>query len=285
MKKIYHIIFLLIFTFNISCSKDIKKKSIIIEKNLNTQVLEAYEEGMKSLDDGDVLFAAKKFNEVEILYPQSQWAPKSSIMAAYAYYSQDYYDDAINELERFIKVYPKYKDLDYIYYLLAISHYEQIVDETKDLQSLIDAKKNFEVIQKKFTVSEYSVDASFKIELINDILAAKEMYIGRYYFEQKKWIAAINRFRTVIDDYETTIYTEEALHRLVEVYYTIGLTNEAEKYAKLLGYNYQSSEWYEKSYMVFNKIYEVNKKKKIKKDKEKNNSILRKFKSLFDSNE
>ena len=240
---------------------------------------------MKSLDDGDVLFAAKKFNEVEILYPQSQWAPKSSIMAAYAYYSQDYYDDAINELERFIKVYPKYKDLDYIYYLLAISHYEQIVDETKDLQSLIDAKKNFEVIQKKFTVSEYSVDASFKIELINDILAAKEMYIGRYYFEQKKWIAAINRFRTVIDDYETTIYTEEALHRLVEVYYTIGLTNEAEKYAKLLGYNYQSSEWYEKSYMVFNKIYEVNKKKKIKKDKEKNNSILRKFKSLFDSNE
>jgi outer membrane protein assembly factor BamD len=285
VKKIYYIIFLLIFCLNISCSKDIKKKSIINEKNLDSQVLEAYKEGMKSLDDGDVLFAAKKFNEVEILYPQSEWAPKSSIMAAYAYYSQDYYNDAISELVRFIKVYPRYKNIDYVYYLLAISYYEQIVDEKKDLQSLINAKKNFQIIQNKFSKSEYILDSNFKIDLINDILAAKEIYIGRYYLDQKKWIAAINRFKVVINEYETTIYTEEALHRLVEVHYIIGLIDEAEKYAKVLGYNYQSSEWYEKSYSVFNKTYEENKKMSFKKDKEKNNSILRKFKSLFNLDE
>ena len=280
MKKIYNIIFILIIILNVSCSKDKKKISAINEKNLDTQVLEAYEEGMKSLDEGYVLFAAKKFNEVEILYPQSEWAPKSSIMAAYSYYSKDYYDDAINELKRFVRVYPNYKDIDYVYYLLAISYYEQIVDEKKDLQSIVNAKENFKIVQNKFPKSEYALDASFKIDLIDDILAAKQMYIGRYYFGQKKWIAAINRFRVVIDDYERTIYTEEALHRLVEIYYTLGLTHEAEKYAKLLGYNYQSSIWYEKSYGVFNKMYEKNKKEKIKKDKKKN-SFIKKIKSLF----
>jgi len=285
VKKFYYSILILLILLNVSCSKNIKKKFVISEKDLNSQVLESYKEGMKALNEKDVLFAAKKFNEVEILFPQSEWAPKSSIMAAYAYYSQDYYDDAINELLRFLKVYPKYKDIDYVYYLLAISYYEQIVDEKKDLQSLVNAKKNFEIIINNFSKSEYSIDASFKIDLINDILAAKEIYVGRYYFDQKKWIAAINRFKVVITEYETTIYTEEALHRLVEVYYILGLIEEAEKYAKLLGYNYQSSEWYEKSYSVFNKMYEVNKKNNFKKDKDKNNSILRKFKSLFNFDE
>ena len=243
MKKIYNIVFILIFVLNVSCSKDIKRKSIIIEKNLDTQILEAYKEGVKSLEEGDVLFAAKKFNEVEILYPQSEWAPKSSIMAAYAYYSQDYYGDAVAELKRFLRVYPGYKDMDYVYYLLAISYYEQIVDEKKDLQSLINAKEYFELLVNEFPNSSYVLDSNFKVDLINDILAAKEIYIGRYYYDQKKWISAINRFRSVVDDFETTIYTEEALHRLVEVYYTLGLIDEAKKYAKLLGYNYQSSIW------------------------------------------
>jgi outer membrane protein assembly factor BamD len=281
VKKIYNIVFILIFILNVSCSKDIKRKSIIIEKNLDTQVLEAYKEGLKSLEERDVLFAAKKFNEVEILYPQSEWAPKSSIMAAYAYYSQDYYDDAKAELKRFLRVYPGYKDIDYVYYLLAISYYEQIVDEKKDLQSLINAKEYFELLLNKFPNSIYVLDSKFKVDLINDILAAKEIYIGRYYYDQKKWIAAINRFRSVVDDFETTIYTEEALHRLVEVYYTLGLIDEAKKYAKLLGYNYQSSIWYEKSYIIFDKKYEENKKEKIKREKEKNNLILKKIKSLF----
>jgi len=276
---------LLIFiSITISCTKDKVKKSVINEKNLDAQVFEAYQKGMDSLEVGDVLFAAQKFNEAEILFPQSEWAPKSALMAAYSYYTQDYYKDAIAELERFIRVYPYYKDLDYAYYLLAISHYEQIVDEKKDLQSIIDAKKNFSLLIKDYPNTEYALDAEFKLDLINDILASKEMYLGRYYLQKKKWIPAINRFRTIIDEYDTTIYTEEALHRLVEVYYIIGLKDEAEKYAKLLSYNYQSSKWYEQSYSVFNKKYKK-KRKKVKKNKEKNNSILKKFSSLFNWDE
>jgi len=276
---------LLIFiSITISCSKEKVKKSVINEKNLDAQVYEAYQKGMDSLEVGDVLFAAQKFNEAEILFPQSEWAPKSALMAAYSYYTQDYYKDAIAELERFIRVYPYYKDLDYAYYLLAISHYEQIVDEKKDLQSIIDAKKNFSLLIKDYPNTEYALDAEFKLDLINDILASKEMYLGRYYLQKKKWIPAINRFRTIIDEYDTTIYTEEALHRLVEVYYIIGLKDEAEKYAKLLSYNYQSSKWYEQSYSVFNKKYKK-KRKKVKKNKEKNNSILKKFSSLFNWDE
>ena len=272
----------LILSFNISCSKDTVKKSVINEKSLDLQVLEAYEEGVKSLESGDVLFAAKKFNEAEILFPQSDWAPKSALMAAYSYYTQDYYEDAIAELIRFTKVYPNHKNLDYAYYLLANSYYEQIVDEKKDLQSILDAKKSFIVDMTNYHNTDNALDSEFKVDLINDTLASKEMYIGRYYFEKKKWIPAINRFRTVIDDFETTIYTEEALHRLVEIHYILGLKNEAEKYANLLGYNYQSSMWYEKSYAVFNKSYEKNKKDNLKKEKNKNKNILKKFKSLLE---
>ena len=281
MNKFFSLLLILLI---ISCSKEIEK-SVINEKSLDLQVLEAYKEGVKAVESGDVLFAAKKFNEAEILFPQSDWAPRAALMAAYAYYSQDYYGDAIAELKRFIKIYPRYKSEDYAYYLLAICYYEQIVDETKDLESILNAKKNFEIVIKKFPNTEFALDSEFKIDLINDIMASKEMYIGRYYFDKKKWIPAINRFRTVIDDYETTIYTEEALHRLVEVYYILGLIDEAKKYAKILGYNYQSSQWYKKSYSIFDKSYAQNQKKLIKKNKKKNNPILKKFKSLLDSDE
>ena len=265
---------LLIFT---SCSKEEVRKSVIKEKSLDLQVLEAYQEGMKSLEEGDVLYAAVKFNEAELLFPQSEWAPKSALMAAYAYYSQDYLKDAIAELDRFLKIYPKHKNLDYVYYLLAISYYEQIVDETKDLQSIIKAKQYFEIVIRDYPKTSYALDSKFKIDLVNDILAAKEMYIGRYYFKKKKWISAINRFQTIVNDYETTIYVEEALHRLVEVHSIIGLKDEAKKYAKLLGYNYQSSKWYENSYSLFDKKYKF-----IKKDKIKKKGTLKKIKSLFD---
>ena len=272
----FYYIFLIIF-FCASCSKNIPKENVINEKNLDLQVIETYKQGMASLKRGDVLFAAKKFNETEILFPQSEWAPKAALMAAFSYYSQDYYIDAIAELERFIKVYPKHKNLDYAHYLLAISYYEQIVDEKKDLKSILSAKKIFEIVMKDFSKSEYALDAEFKLDLINDVLASKEMYLGRYYFEKKKWIPAINRFKTVINKYDTTIYTEEALHRLVEIHYVIGLKQEAKKYANLLGYNYQSSKWYEKSYIVFDKKYKKN-NAKIKKEK----NLLSKFKSLLD---
>jgi outer membrane protein assembly factor BamD len=273
-------LFIAFFAILISCSKEEIKESIIKEKSLDLQVLEAYQEGVKSLETGDVLYAAKKFNEAETLFPQSEWAPKSALMAAYAYYTQDYYSDTIAELERFIRVYPLSKNLDYVYYLLGISYYEQIVDEKKDLQSIIKAKEYFKIVSKNYPNTNYSLDAEYKIDLVNDTLASKEMYIGRYYFDKKKWIPAINRFRTVIDDYETTIYAQEALHRLVEVHYILGLKDEAKKYAKLLGYNYQSSKWYEKSYSVFDKEYKENVKKRDKK-KSKKNKTLKKIKSLF----
>ena len=278
--KLFTLMTLVLFSF--SCSKEKVKQSVINEKNLDAQVLEAYEEGVSSLEQGDVLFASKKFNEAEMLYPQSEWAPKSALMAAYSYYTQDYYEDAIAELVRLIRVYPYYKNLDYAYYLMAVSYYEQIIDEKKDLQSILNAKKNFSYVIKEYPNTEYALDSEFKLDLINDVLASKEMYIGRFYFDKKKWIPAINRFRKVTDEYDTTIYVEEALHRLVEVYYTIGLIDEAEKYAKILGYNYQSSKWYEQSYRVFNKKYKI---KKIKKDKRRKKYILKKFKSLFDSDE
>ena len=277
MNFINHLIIILLLVIFASCSKEKLNESVSKEKSLDGQVLEAYTEGLESLRGGDVLYAAQKFNEAEMLFPQSEWAPKSSLMAAYSYYSQDYLDDAIAELERFLKVYPLSKNTDYALYLLATSHYEQIVDEKKDLQSILSAKKNYNKIIKNFPNTEYALDSEFKIDLINDILASKEMYLGRYYFDRKKWVPAINRFRTIVDEYDTTIYVQEALHRLVEVHYIIGLNKEAEKYAQILGYNYKSSKWYEKSYAVFNKDYE---RKRIKTEKKKK-SFFNKAKSLF----
>ena len=265
-----------------SCSKDIKTENIIKEKSLELQFSEAYNEGKEALEAGDVLFAAKKFNEAEVLFPQSKLAPKAALMAAFSYYSQDYYGDAIAELLRFKKIYPYHENLDYVNYLLAICYYEQIVDETKDLQSIIKAKDYFDIVIKTYPNTDYAKDAEYKIDYINDLLAAKEMYVGRYYVDRKKWIPAINRFKTVLDKYDTTIYTEEALYRLVEVHYILGLEDEARKYAALLGYNYQSSKWYEKSYSVFNAEYEKNNKIKFEKENKKSSVILRKFKSLFE---
>mgnify|MGYP005991073129 FL=1 len=278
MTKVKHIIFIIIVLLNVSCTKKNEIISKIEEKDLELQVFEAYKEGLRSLEEGDVLFAAKKFNEAEILFPQSEWAPRSSLMAAYTYYSQEYYIDSIAELKRFIKIYPKNKNLDYAYYMLGIVYYEQIVDEKKDLKSINNAKNTFKFVIKNFPNTDYALDAKFKLGMVNNILASKEMYVANYYFDKKKWIAALNRFKIVINKYETTIYVEEALHRMVEINYHLGLQSEAKKYAQLLGYNYQSSEWYERSYSIFNESYEKNKKIKTK----KNNIILRKFKSLFD---
>ena len=280
MRFFSKLIYLIIFIFIISCSKQkIEESSVLTQNSLELQVIEAYQEGIKAYEQGDVLFAARKFNEAELLFPQSIWAPKSALMAAYVYYAQDYYGDSIAELQRFIRVYPNHNNLAYAYYLLATCYYEQVVDEQKDLKSMSESKKIFEFIIINYPNTDYAVDAEFKIDLLNDILASKEMYIAKYYLEKKKWIPAINRYRDVVDNYQTTIYAEEALHRLVEIYFSLGLKDEAQKYAKVLGYNYQSSKWYEKSYKLFNKNYKIDQnKKKNKKDK----FILKKFKSLFD---
>lgn len=280
MKFCYFLFSILIILLTTSCTKNVVEEDVIKEKSLKSQFSEAYEKGFEALNGGDVLYAAKKFNEAESLFPQSNWAPKAALMAAYSYYIQDYYGDAIAELLRFKKVYPFYDQMDYVNYMIAISYYEQIVDEEKDLQSIIKSKEYFQLVVNEYPNSDYAIDAKFKINYIDDILAAKEMYIGRYYFEKKKWIGAINRFNSVVDNYDTTIYIEEALFRLVEVYYTLGLIEEAEKYAVLLGYNYKSSEWYENSYRIFNQNYEKSIKKRTNTEK-KSRLILKKFKSLF----
>ena len=276
MKNLFLIICLVLL---FSCSQ--KSKEIVTKvegDSLEAQMIEAYNSGVAALEQGDVLFASKKFNEAELLYPQSEWAPKSSLMASYAYWSQAYYSNSVNELNRFIKLYPKNENLDYAYYLLAMNYYDSIVDEKKDLRPLTEAKRYFNFIIQKYPETDYALDGKYKLELIDDMLAAKEIYIARHYIKKEKWIAAINRLKIIVSDYDTTIYIEEALHRLVEVYYIIGLEEESKKYAKTLGYNYQSSEWYKESFRVFNKDYKV---KKVDQKDEPKKKLLDRIKSFF----
>tara|TARA_X000000950_G_scaffold281659_1_gene378871 strand:+ start:73 stop:906 length:834 start_codon:yes stop_codon:yes gene_type:complete len=273
--KIFLIFFLVSFSVT-NCTKK-EKISLIVEEDAESQMIRAFKEGYEEFEAGDSLYAAKKFNEAELLFPQSSWAPKAALMAAYVYYAQDYYFDAEAELKRFIKTYPKNPDISYAHFLLAMCYYEKIVDEKKDLGPLLQAQEKFNFIIKNFPDTDYALDAEYKLNLIQDYLASKEMYIASHYMKKRKWIASINRYKTVVEQYEKTIYVEEALHRLVELYYSIGLKNESQKYASLLGYNYQSSKWYEKSYKIFNKEY----KSKLELKKEKK-SMLKKFKKLFD---
>ena len=281
MKLLTRILLLLLIITLSSCSKDEKKVSFVKEDTQEKEMISAYKEGIQYLNDGDAFYAAKSFLNAELLFPQSDWAPKSALMAAYSYYIQDYFYEAILNLERFLKTYPEDERMYYVHYLLAICHYEKIEGEKKDLQPLISAKKEFEIVIKNYPNTDFAIDSRFKIDLINDVLASKEMYIGRHYIKKKKWIPAINRFKNVLDSYETTIYIEEAIHRLVEIHYKIGLTSEANKYASLLGYNYQSSIWYEKTYEIFNKKYKKNNLKNIKENKNKKNSLIKKIKKFF----
>jgi outer membrane protein assembly factor BamD len=264
-----------------SCGDKAKKISKIVEVDMELQMNNAFKEGYLELQRGDVILAAKKFNEAELLFPQSPWAAKSAIMAAYAYYTQSYYSDSIFELERYLITYPKNKDRVYAHFLLGMNFYEQIVDEKKDLGAILDAKKQFELIKRKYPSTEYAMDAKFKIDLINEILAAKEMYVAKYYLNKSQWIPALNRYKTVVNEYNTTIYAEEALHRLVEINYRLGLIEESRKYAATLGYNYKSSDWYKNTYKIFNKNY---KKpiKELQKDKKKKTRIIKIFKGLFE---
>lgn len=261
-----------------SCTKKDVKIEQIEETQIDDQMISSYKNGLKDLNVGDLNSAAKKFAEAEILYPQSIWAPRSALMAAYCYYLNQAYGDAILDIERYLKTYPLHDRKNYAYYLLGLSYYEQIVDEKKDLGAIIEAKKHFNYVIDNYPNSDFALDAKYKIDLIEDFLASKEMYLGRYYIEREKWIPAINRFKTVVKEYDNTIYVEEAIHRLVEVHYKIGLEYEAKKYASLLGYNYQSSAWYEQSYKIFNKNY---KKVDLKKDTKKKKSIIERFKLLI----
>ena len=280
MKKLFYILLLSLSIFLTSCNKE-KKISVINEDDINLQMISLYEEGYEELLNGDILYAANKFNDAESIFPQSEWAPMASLMAAYAYYSQDYYFEAIDQIESYMKKYPNHIDMDYAHFILAMCYYENIVDEKRDLQPLLKSKKEFELIITEYPNTDFALDAKFKLELIEDRLAGKEMFVARHYLKSKKWIPAINRFKTILKNYETTVYIEEALYRLVEINYKLGLIDESKKYANLLGYNYNSSKWYKASYKIFNEdyVYDDKKVKKLKqKDKKK---ILSKFKAKF----
>ena len=268
---------ILIIILIFSCSKKQEDATLLKKKNLETQMIEVYNQAMEEFERGDVIYAGKKFNEAELIYPQSIWAPRAVLMAAYGYFSQGYYNDAINNLERFLVKYKNHPQTDYAYYLLALSHYDQIVDERKDMFEILQAKKYFEFLISNYPDTDYAQDSKYKLEFIVEIIASKEMYLARYYVQREKWIPAINRFKKVVNEYDTTIFVEEALHRLVELHYKLGLINEAEKYASLLGYNYQSSQWYEATYKILNEDY----KKQKRDNKDDKENLLSKFKNLF----
>ena len=273
--KIILVIFSLIFFY--SCSKEIENIKVIKETDQKIEMISAYKKGMDLFEIGDYFASSKKFLEAEILLPQSEWAPKSVLMASYSYYMQSYYSLAIENIKRYFKTYPNDKNKAYAHYLLAIVYYETIEGEKKDLAPLLLSKREFNFVIKNFPNTDYAYDSKFKIDLINDVLAAKEVYIGRHYINKKKWIPALNRFKNVLREYETTIHVEEAIHRLVEIYYKLGMEEESQKYASLLGYNYNSGEWYKETYKIFNRKYEIS----IPKNKKQKSKILSKIKNLF----
>ena len=271
------LIFILSVFLLFSCAEKNEGK-IVSEPTEEDEILDIYTEAVEALKDGDAFYAGQKFIEVENLMPQEERASKASLMASYSDYSRNSYSNAIFGLERHINNYPADKNIAYAHYLIAICYYEQILDEKKDLGPLIKAKEKFEFIISTYPDTDYGTDARYKMELIIDQLAAKEMSIARFYMQTEKWIPALNRLKVVVQDYDTTVFVEEALHRLVEVYYRLGLEEEAKQAASILGYNYKSGEWYKRSYKIFNKEY---KSKKIKKKKEMG-LIRRKIKGLFE---
>mgnify|MGYP001221876851 CR=1 FL=1 len=269
------IILIFIFVFSLqSCSKN--EVSYEPKDKVDPYVL--YQEGFESFARGDYFYANKKFSEAELNFEVIEFAAKSAIMSSYALYGINFYDDALENLDRYLKKYPADKNVIYAHYLISLIHYEQISDEKKDLKPLLDAKAKINFFLKAYPDSDYAFDLKFKKDLIQNQLAAKEMYVAKYYISTQKWVPAINRLKAIVDKYQETIFIEEALHRLVEIHYYLGLPKEAKKYAKILGYNYNSSKWFEQSYKILNKDYKIVKKNKIeKKDEGFFKTILKKI--------
>ena len=209
-----------------------------------------YNSAMDSLEVGNYGAATQQFDEVERQHPYSPWATKAQIMAAYAYYQADQYDEAVAALERFIQLHPANPDVPYAHYLIGLSYYERISDPARDQEMTQQARRVFSELITRYPDSEFARDARVKLDLANDHLAAKEMVVGRYYLNQRHYLAAINRFKGVIQFYQTTTHTPEALHRMVEAYRALGLDDEAQKVAAVLGYNFPGSEWYIDSYAL-----------------------------------
>ena len=258
------IIIILIITASLqACSKN--KKVQYEFENKKVDPYQLYEEGFYAFEKGDYFFANKKFSEAELNFEIVEYAAKSAIMSSYSLYGINFYDEALENLERYIKKYPADKNLIYAHYLNAIIYYEQISDEKKDLEPLLQASKKIDFFLKKYPDTDYSLDLKFKKDLIQNQLAAKELYVAKYYISTQKWVPAINRLKIIVDQYQNTIFIEEALHRLVEIYHYLGIDSESKKYAKILGYNYNSSRWFEQSYKVLNKDYKIKKRDENKK--------------------
>ena len=261
--------FALVITLSLltlSCSG--AKKDAIYEPSNKLNPYDLYKEGIEAFEINDYFFASKKFSEAELNFENIELAAKSAIMSSYSLYGISFYDDALQNLERYLRTYPADKNVIYAHYLIAIIYFEQIEDEKKDLNPLMEANKKIEFFLNKYPNSDYAIDLRFKKDLIVNQLAAKELFVAKYYISTQKWIPAINRLKIIVNKYDKTIFIEEALHRLVEIHYHLGLENESKKYAKILGYNYNSSEWFKQSYKVLNKNYH------IKEDKKKNEKTL-----------
>ena len=263
-QKLFLVLFIILFITE--CSK---KEEISVKPPDEKESYKIYKEGLDAMEQGDFFFAAQKFSEAEKILPIVEHSAKALLMSSFCYYNINFHDEAISSLENFLRKYPADENIQYASYLIALSNYEQILDEKKDLEPLLKTKKIIEDYIKRYPENDYTLDLKFKLGLIQNQLAAKEIYIAKFYIKTQKWIPAINRLKVVINEYEETIFIEEALHRLVEIYYNLGLIGEAEKTAKILGYNYNSSKWYENSYALLNKDYQLEQKKleeKLKKD-------------------
>jgi len=257
------IYFILIILLTLSCSKKNLELNVPVSEE---KAFVIYREAVDAMNKGDNFYASKKFSEAETILPTIELSAKASLMSSYCLYLINFYPEAIASLERHIKQYPADKNIAYAHYLVAIIFYEQILDEKKDINPLLKSKKKIEFFLKNYPNTDYALDLKFKMDLIINQLAAKEMYVAKYYISTQKWIPAVNRLKIIVEEYSETVFIEEALHRLVEVYYRVGLIEEAKNAAAILGYNYNSSEWYDESYRILNKSYKKLKKKDIKKN-------------------
>ena len=253
---------IIIIFFTSSCSKE---ELVVNTPPKKEKSFETYREAVEAMNLGQYFYASKKFSEAETILPKIEFSAKASLMSSYCLYLINFYPEATASLDRYINKYPADKNFSYAHYLQAIILYEQILDEKKDINPLLKSKEKIQFFIKNYPGTEYALDLKFKLDLINNQLAAKEMYVAKYYIKTQKWIPAINRLKIIVKKYSETVFIEEALHRLVEVYYRVGLIEEAKASAIILGYNYNSSEWYARSYKVLNKSYKI-KNSKIKTD-------------------
>ncbi len=273
-KKIFIIIFFLI-VFS-TCSK--KQEEVIYQPLEKSNPYELYKEGLTAFEKNDFFFANKKFSEAELNFEEAEFAAKSAIMSIFSLYGLNFYKEANENLDRYFKTYPADKNIIYAHFLQAVIYFEQISDEKKDLKPLLQANEKIDFFLKNYPNTDYAIDLRFKKDLIQNQIAAKELFVAKYYISIKKWVPAIQRLKIIVNKYNKTIFIEEALHRLVEIHYHLGLENEAKKYANILGYNYNSSEWFEQSYKILNKNYEFSNNKVIKKDDSWYKKIIKKIK-------